>query len=66
MFFGLIFLRVDVLMISMMLPEKVANEQVGYYGVAIKLVEVAIYFGHIVLNSFLPLFVGKLARERRR
>jgi len=56
-FFSTIFLRVDVLMISLLEPAHIADQQVGYYSVAIKLVEVALYFGVIVLNSFLPLFV---------
>ena len=54
-----------MLMISLLEPTSVADRQVGYYSVAIKLVEVALYFGTIVLNSFLPLFVqGKGKKEK--
>ena len=62
-FFGSIFLRVDVFMVSVFLDGDLGNENVGIYSVAAKVIEIGIFSGVIVMNSFLPFFIKSVHRR---
>jgi O-antigen/teichoic acid export membrane protein len=51
-----IYFRIDVILLSLLLPKKIANEQVGLYGVAMRIVENLQMISIFFLNSALPTF----------
>jgi O-antigen/teichoic acid export membrane protein len=71
---GVIYFKVDVVMISLLEPASLADHSIGLYSVPMKILEVGIMFATLFLNSMLPVFSraadsgdhASLARSARR
>ncbi len=53
---GVIYFKVDVIMLSLMEPASLADHSIGLYSVPMKILEVGIMFATLFLNSLLPVF----------
>lgn len=54
LFLGVIFFKVDTLLLSQMIPVTSAALVVGIYSLPMKIVDVGMMYGTIFLNSLLP------------
>lgn len=71
---GVIYFKIDVVLLSLLEPHDVADHSIGLYSVPMKILEVGIMFATLFLNSMLPVFsraadagdAGALSRSARR
>lgn len=60
LFLGVIFFKVDVILLSIMEPSTVSDSIVALYALPMKIVEVGMMYGTIFLNSFLPVLTTSI------
>lgn len=54
LFLGVIFFKVDVILLSIMEPTDIADSVIGLYSLPMKIIEVGMMYGTVFLNSLLP------------
>lgn len=64
LFLGVIFFKIDTLLLSLMEDKNIADAVVGIYSVPMKIVEVGMMYGTIFLNSFLPVLTASISQNR--
>lgn len=62
LFLNVIYFKVDIILLSVLLPQTVANTSIALYSVPMKIVEVGMMFGTLFLNSMLPLFTEAIKK----
>lgn len=61
LFLNAIFFKVDILLLTLLLPEQSAHIAVALYSVPMKIIEVAMMLAALFLNSLLPTLTGAFA-----
>lgn len=64
LFLGVIFFKIDTLLLSIMEPKDQADAIVGLYSIPMKIVEVGMMYGTIFLNSFLPVLTQTIIQGK--
>ena len=65
LFLGVIFFKVDVILLSLLEPRGQADISIALYSVPMKIIEVGMMYGTIFLNSLLTVLTWALARDDR-
>lgn len=66
LFLNVIYFKVDIVLLSVLLPQTVADTSIALYSVPMKIVEVGMMFGTLFLNSMLPLFTEAIKKVDMR
>lgn len=67
LFLNVIYFKVDIVLLSVLEPQAIADTSIALYSVPMKIVEVGMMFGTLFLNSMLPLFteaIQKIDKEK--
>lgn len=67
LFLNVIYFKVDIVLLSVLEPQIIADTSIALYSVPMKIVEVGMMFGTLFLNSMLPLFteaIQKIDKEK--
>jgi O-antigen/teichoic acid export membrane protein len=59
---NVVFFKADVVMLSVLEPQAVADTNIALYGVPMKIVEVGMMFGTVFLNSMLPVLTEAMKK----
>ncbi|HBB26990.1 TPA: hypothetical protein DCZ36_00650 [Candidatus Gracilibacteria bacterium] len=62
LFLNVIYFKVDIVLLSILLPQAIADTSIALYSVPMKIVEVGMMFGTLFLNSMLPLFTEAIKK----
>jgi len=60
LFLGVIFFKIDIIMLSVMEPREDADTIIALYALPMKIVEVGMMYGTVFLNSFLPVLTTSI------
>ncbi len=63
LFLNVIYFKVDIVLLSILEPQTVADISIALYSVPMKIVEVGMMFGTLFLNSMLPLFTEAIKKN---
>ncbi len=63
LFLGVIFFKVDVILLSILEPHDIADTAIALYSLPMKIIEVGMMYGTVFLNSLLPVLT--IAYERQ-
>jgi O-antigen/teichoic acid export membrane protein len=64
LFLGVIFFKVDVILLSIMEPPDIADSIIGLYSLPMKIIEVGMMYGTVFLNSLLPVLTVAYAEHQ--
>lgn len=62
LFLNVIFFKVDIILLTFLLPPEEAHRAVALYSVPMKIVEVGMMLGTLIMNSILPVLSSSYAR----
>ncbi|MBC7503736.1 oligosaccharide flippase family protein [Candidatus Gracilibacteria bacterium] len=63
LFLGVIFFKVDIILLSVLEPADIADTSIALYALPMKIVEVGMMYGTIFLNSLLPVLTTAIERK---
>lgn len=64
LFLGVIFFKVDIILLSIMEPREDADTVIALYSLPMKIVEVGMMYGTVFLNSVLPVLTSAIEENR--
>jgi len=64
LFLGVIFFKVDVILLSIIEPPDIADSIIGLYSLPMKIIEVGMMYGTVFLNSLLPVLTLAYAEHQ--
>ncbi len=66
LFLGVVYFKVDVILLSILEPENIHNVSIALYSLPMKIIEVGMVFGTVYLNSLLPVLSSHhLSQEKK-
>ncbi len=63
LFLGVIFFKVDIILLSLLEDANIADTSIALYALPMKIVEVGMMYGTIFLNSLLPVLTGAIEKK---
>lgn len=66
LFLGVIFFKVDIILLSLLEDPTIANESIALYALPMKIVEVGMMYGTIFLNSLLPVLTTAIEKKDQK
>jgi O-antigen/teichoic acid export membrane protein len=63
LFLGVIFFKVDIILLSVLEPADIADTSIALYALPMKIVEVGMMYGTIFLNSLLPVLTTAIEQK---
>ena len=63
LFLGVIFFKVDIILLSILEPADIADTSIALYALPMKIVEVGMMYGTIFLNSLLPVLTTAIEKR---
>ncbi len=66
LFLGVIFFKVDIILISLMEDTHIADTSIALYALPMKIVEVGMMYGTIFLNSLLPVLTTAIEKKDQK
>jgi O-antigen/teichoic acid export membrane protein len=66
LFLNVIFFKVDIILLSLLEPENIANTAIALYSLPMKIVEVGMMYGTVFLNSLLPVLTESIEKKDKK
>jgi O-antigen/teichoic acid export membrane protein len=63
LFLGVIFFKVDIILLSLLEPTDIADTSIALYALPMKIVEVGMMYGTVFLNSLLPVLTTAIEKK---
>jgi O-antigen/teichoic acid export membrane protein len=63
LFLGVIFFKVDIILLSLLEPADIADTSIALYALPMKIVEVGMMYGIVFLNSLLPVLTTAIEKK---
>jgi O-antigen/teichoic acid export membrane protein len=63
LFLGVIFFKVDIILLSLLEPSDIADTSIALYALPMKIVEVGMMYGTVFLNSLLPVLTTAIEKK---
>jgi O-antigen/teichoic acid export membrane protein len=63
LFLGVIFFKVDIILLSLLEPADIADTSIALYALPMKIVEVGMMYGTVFLNSLLPVLTTAIEKK---